>query len=257
MSRSKGPKRATSRPPTRRPNPRRRQLLITLAAALLVAAALIAVSRLSADSKSSNDSSSSAQGEVKGAAESRRLLAGIPQNGTVLGDPNAPVTLVEYADLQCPFCQQWALGTLPTLVEDYVRPGKLRIEFRGLAFIGPDSATALQNALAAGQQDKLWNVVDLLYQNQGQENSGWVTDELIDGIAASVPGLDADQLATDRSKPAINAQMAQAAAQANAAGVNQTPFFQIGGTGEPLHTLQFTSLEPKQFQDAIEAELGK
>ena len=101
------------------------------------------------------------------------------------------MTLVEYADLQCPYCAQWALDALPTLVEDYVKPGKLRIVFRGLAFIGPDSDKALRTAIAAGENDHLWDVVHGLYVHQGAENAGWVTDGLVTEIAAGVRGSTA------------------------------------------------------------------
>ena len=70
------------------------------------------------------------------------MLAGIPQNGIYLGNANAPVRLVEFADLQCPFCREYTLQTLPQLVQDYVRSGKVRMEFRDLAFLGKDSVTA-------------------------------------------------------------------------------------------------------------------
>src|SRR4051812_750117 len=68
-----------------------------------------------------------------------RAFPGIPQQGAALGRPTAPVTLVEYADLQCPYCAEWARRTLPVLASDYVRSGRLRIVFRGLAFVGPES----------------------------------------------------------------------------------------------------------------------
>src|SRR5512141_2096373 len=151
-------------------SPRRRHLLLAGGGALVVALALIGASRLSADSQPTDKPVPTQAGEVAGAGEITALLDGIPQQGTVLGKPDAPVTLVEYADFQCPYCAQWALGTLPALVRDYVRAGKLRIEFRGLAFLGPDSETALRAALAAGREDGLWNVVELLYANQGAEN---------------------------------------------------------------------------------------
>ena len=85
------------------------------------------------------------------------------------------MTLVEYADLQCPYCAQWSRETLPVLVDEYVATGKLRIVFHGLAFIGADSDKALRTAIAAGQDDHLWDVVHGLYASQGAENSGWVT----------------------------------------------------------------------------------
>ena len=71
--------------------------------------------------------------------------------------------------------------------------GKLRIVFNGLAFIGPDSDKALRTAIAAGQENHLWDVVHGLYARQGDENAGWVTDELVGEIAAGVPGLDGDE----------------------------------------------------------------
>ena len=89
----------------------------------------------------------------------------------MLGNPDAPVTLVEYVDLQCPYCAEWAVRTFPVLVSDYVRTGKLRIVFHGLAFIGPDSDTALRTALAAGREDRLWDVVAGFYVRQGAENA--------------------------------------------------------------------------------------
>ena len=77
------------------------------------------------------------------------MLAGIPQSGIYLGNPAAPVPLVEFADLQCPFCREYTLQTLPQLVQDYVRTGKVRMEFRNLSFLGKDSVTAGRAAAAA------------------------------------------------------------------------------------------------------------
>ena len=158
---------------------RRRGAFLAVGMGLAIGAALIAASLLSSRSGATAEPASMPAQALGGVAEVTPLLDGIPQDGTALGRPDAPVTLVEYADLQCPYCAHWAIGALPTLVEDYVRAGKLRIEFRGLAFIGPDSETALRTALAAGRQDRLWHVVEILYANQGRENSGWVTDDLI------------------------------------------------------------------------------
>ena len=100
----------------------------------------------------------------------------------------APVTLVEYADLQCPYCARWARDTLPTLVGDYVRAGRLRIVFHGLAFIGSDSDTALRTAVAAGPPNRFWDVVHGFYANQGAENAGWVTDTWSAGSPAACRG---------------------------------------------------------------------
>jgi protein-disulfide isomerase len=220
-----------------------------LAGAAALAAVLVAASLVGSRGEKAEPAAASP-------APAERTLAGIPQNGAVLGNPRAPVTLVEYADLQCPYCAQWALATLPVLVSDYVRAGKLRIVFRGLAFIGTDSHTALRTAVAAGRQDRLWDVVDALYRNQGVENSGWVTDELLAGMTARIPGLDAGRLHADREGPAVDRELRRAARAATSAGVRGTPAFQIGPTGGTLELVEPSSLGPEGLLPAIEAALA-
>lgn len=167
---------------------------------------------------------------IDGAATAA-LLRGIPQDGTMLGDPEAPVTVVEYADLQCPYCKTFALDTLPRLIDEYVRPGKVRLEFRGLAFLGQDSVEALRAVLAAGRQDRLWNVMDLLYANQGQENSGWVTTDLLRAVGAAVPGLDVERMLSEAATAPVQTAIERAQAQAAADGIEGTPSFTVARTG--------------------------
>ena len=114
----------------------------------------------------------------------------IPQNGSVLGSPTAPVTVVEYIDLQCPACQQFESQALPDLVSRYVRTGKVKIEARPIAFIGPDSIRGRAAALAAVAQNRMFNFAELLYFNQGPENTGWLDDDMVKAAASSIPGLD-------------------------------------------------------------------
>jgi protein-disulfide isomerase len=116
-------------------------------------------------------------------------LSGIPQAGNVLGSPSAKVTLIEYADPQCPACRAYTETMFPTLVDDFVRTGKAATEFRGFPFIGPDSVTAYRFLLAAGEQNRLWNLAEALYRNQGGENDGWVTDDLVRRLRADISGL--------------------------------------------------------------------
>jgi protein-disulfide isomerase len=188
-------------------------------------------------------------------ATTETVVSGIPQDGMALGRGDAPVTLVEYADLQCPYCAQFALGALPTLVERYVRPGKLRIEFRGLSFIGPDSHKALEFVQAASDEDHAWDVIDLLYQSQGTENTGWVTDELLDQIAAAA-GLDGEELRSRADDPEIQNRIEQTAAEASTRGVESTPTFLLGPTGGALNPLVVQSLDPQEFTAAIDEELA-
>ena len=161
-----------------------------LGAAVVVVAILVAVSSSGGGSTASTSSSASSSAPVAGAQASQSLLNGIPQKGLTLGNANAPVRVLEFADLQCPFCRDYTTGVMPGLVQKYVRTGKVRMEFHALAFIGPDSVRAARVAEAAGRQNKLWNVADLAYHNQGKENSGWATDAKLRSIAAAVPGLD-------------------------------------------------------------------
>jgi protein-disulfide isomerase len=194
---------------------------------------------------------------VPGATETAVLLDGIPQSGLVLGNPKAPVTLVEWADLQCPYCRQWSVVAFPQLVRDYVRPGKLQIVYRGLDFLGPDSNRALRAALAAGIQDRLWQFVDLTYRNQGVENSGWVTDELLHGIAGSVDGLDQDRLFAEAGSEGVLSAIAQAADAGTSAHVTGTPTFDLGKTGaKQFRRLNASGLTTEGFRQAIEQLLG-
>src|SRR3954451_20336105 len=107
---------------------------------------------------------------IPGATQVDALLRGIPQRGPWLGRATAPLTVVEYVDVQCPYCARFSDEIFPTVVKRYVRTGRVRILFRGLAFVGPDSVRGLRWATAAGRQNRLWNVVELLYANQGAEN---------------------------------------------------------------------------------------
>jgi protein-disulfide isomerase len=188
--------------------------------------------------------------QVRAAASTRALLAGIPQSGIALGRKDAPVTLVEFADLQCPYCGLWARDTLPVLVRKYVRAGTLRIEFSGLDFIGPDSATALRAAQAAGLSNRLWTVVELLYENQGTENTGWVTKPLLSQIL-DVAGLEPASVLQHLDDPRVQARIDAAQRESQTVGVPGTPFFTVGRTGGPQTPLQVRSLASPEFETAI------
>jgi protein-disulfide isomerase len=217
----------------------RRQPTLLVAAVVLLSATLIAASRIG-----------SGEAETRPAAVTHSPFAGVPQSGAALGDPSAPVTLVEYADLQCPYCADWARGTLPILVDQYVRPGKLRIVFHGLAFVGPDSEQGLRAAVAAGRQNLLWDVVHGLYLQQGPENSGWITEPLLDEIAGPKALAQSDDAWVTR-----RLQLASQAAEA--AGVTGTPSFQVGRTGAELRLVTVRSLGPEALRPAIESALAR
>jgi protein-disulfide isomerase len=184
------------------------------------------------------------------------IFSGIPQQGIALGRPTAPVTMTEFADLQCPFCREYTARVLPTLVRDYVRTGKVRMVFRDLAFLGEDSVTAGRAAAAAGAQNKLWQFIDAFYADQGEENSGYVTDSFIRDIAGKVPGLDVARLMRDRSAPFTLQQIQQARAEKNRLGVSTTPTFFLQRGRGPTQQLQFSDFKPSDFTGPIDSALG-
>jgi protein-disulfide isomerase len=183
---------------------------------------------------------------LAGIADVARRFSGVPQNGAVLGAPRAPVTVVEFADLQCPFCAQWDRDVLPALLKR-VRRGEVRLVLRPLRFLGPDSVKAAALAGAAAGQDRLWQVVDLFYRNQGAENSGYVTEAFQRRLAAAAPGLDVTSALAARSTPAAARLAETAEREATAAGVQSTPSFLAGRTGRPLKLLDTVSFDPDEF----------
>lgn len=226
---------------------RNRTLLIALGGAAVVAAVVIVGAVLLAGGDGDGSATTS---------PTTALLDGIPQDGVMLGDPEATVTLIEYADLQCPVCRRYSEDAFPTLVEEYVRTGKVKMEFRGLAFLGPDSVKALRHVVAAGFQDRLWQMEDTLYANQGAENSGWVTDELLREVGATIPGLDVDKMFADAPGQDVTTELDESAQQAEAANVQGTPWFFIQiGDDEP-YEIQPTSLTPEAFRPALDDALS-
>ena len=181
-------------------------------------------------------------------------LAGIPQDDRVLGNPAAKVMLIEYADPQCPACRFYAEEMFPTVVDEYVRPGKVTTEFRGFPFIGPDSVKALRFSYAAGLQDKLWEYQEALYRNQGGENDGWVTDDLLRELAGEIPGLDVDKLFSDAESEAITQQADAASGEAEAAGVQGTPSFFVKIGDAELYFIQVASVD--QMRAALDDALS-
>jgi len=173
----------------------------------------------------------------------------------ILGNANAPVTLIEYGDYQCPFCTQFFLQTQPQIVSNYVDAGKVRMVFRNFPFLGPESIAAAQAAECAEDQNKLWPYHDALYQAKvndeakgGGENDGSLNRTLFLKLAQDLNLNIADFTSClDTNKYA--SLVSQEKAAAAAAGVNSTPSFFVNGTA-------IVGAEPyTAFQQAIDAAL--
>jgi len=218
-------------------------------ACTVVAAIVVAI----AIGVSQSDSGPTAESLAKDTASTNALLDGIPQRGTSLGNPAAPVTLTEFADLQCPFCRQYSRDSFPALVRDYVRTGKVRMEFRALHFIGADSIVAARAAGAAGLQNRLWQFVDLFYRNQKDENSGYVRASFLRQIGGAA-GVDVARLERDATSQAVQQQLAAANGEADRAGIRSTPSFLVTKAGQQPVRLKSPSLG--DLRAKLDAALG-
>jgi protein-disulfide isomerase len=178
---------------------------------------------------------------LPGATRIDSLFRGIPQSGNVLGSAKAPVTMFEYLDLQCPSCRAFENDALPGLVSRYVRTGKVRIVRRPLAFIGPDSVRARLLAIAAGKQNRQYNLVSLLYANQGAENTGWLSDRLVAAAAGSIPGVEVQQLLAASDSGWAQDEATAFDGLAHAGGVASTPTILVGRSGAKPAVVQLQS----------------
>jgi protein-disulfide isomerase len=176
----------------------------------------------------------SAANGLPGAAGVETLFKGIPQSGLKLGSRSAPVHMVMYIDLQCPICQNYETTVTPTLISKYIRPGKVQLEIKPWAFIGPDSTRGQKAMFAAAEQNKAFQFAQVLYDNQGTENTGWLTDNMLIQIAGSVTGLNVPKLMADRNSAAIAQQVKDVSASAKADKVAGTPTVFVGhGAAKP------------------------
>ncbi len=232
-----------------RRNRRLRLLGIVLGAAVLLVLIAIAVS----------GGSGSSSRNVRGASLVNARFRGIPQTGITLGNPNAPVTLVEFADLKCPVCRDYTSSVFPQLVDRYVRTGKVRMVLQLQHFVGNqngDSERAARMGLAVAQQNRLWQFADLFYLNQRDETRTYVTDPFLRRIAARVHGLNVNRAFAARNQPAVTQALHDASDQFKAAGFRATPSFAVGKSGGTLTPLDYTSLSLSQFAGPIDKLLA-
>lgn len=206
----------------------RRQRLIKLASAVgflavVVVAVLIVVSQSGSDG---GDASS-----IDGAAEVRAELKGIPQQGLVLGDSSAKATLVEFGDLQCPVCKGYAEEIVSEVIESKVRSGETRIEFRNFTIIDEQSVDAAAAAIAAGEQGRGWDFLELFYRNQGIEATGYVTDEFLTAVAEAAGVPDIERWDASRESQGTIAAVEAETREAEALDLTGTPSFLVEGPG--------------------------
>ena len=200
-----------------------------------------------------NNPAPAAQGGVIASSTTNIMTLGT--RDAILGTANAPVTIVEYGDYQCPFCAQFFSQTEPLIVENYVNLGKARMVFRNFPFLGPESTAAAEAAECAEDQNQLWAYHNALYQAKvadeakgGGENDGIFSRALFVKLAQQI-NLNVMDFTTciDSNKYADEVSSEKSTAQA--LGVNSTPTFFINGQ-------QILGANPyADFQTTIDAAL--
>jgi protein-disulfide isomerase len=213
---------------------RRTRRLRMLGGAIGVAIAVVVVAIIVSSGGSSNSNPTSPANK-KNIAAVNSLLSGIPQAGTRLGSPNAKVTVTEFADLQCPICKAFSEGAEQQLISNDVRSGKVQLIYRSLSTAtgngpNPNIFPAQQAAaLAAGNQQKAWQYIQLFYKEQGQEGTDYVNTSFLSNIAHQVTGLNFATWSATRSSQTLINQVNQDQQQAASKGYNSTPTIVVRG----------------------------
>lgn len=230
---------------------RRGQLVgAALLAAMVIVGALIALGAFGGDDPAED---ASLVGGVRGVEETSALLAGVPQRGLVLGDPEAPVTIVEFSDLKCSACRGFVLEHQAAIVRDLVRTGKANVELRLLAIerFGEDGRRGRTAAHNLAATDQLWPLAELAYYNQGPSSEPWIDAALLRGFAKASPELRG---ATIDLQPTEGSRRYDAAADhlADALGVKSTPTVYVRPRGDQRPEA-FERVDVARFEDPAEA----
>lgn len=153
---------------------------------------------------------------------------GLEEHGRVLGPIDAPVTIIEYADFQCPFCRRVATSVLPTIEEEFILSGQAKLEMRPIAILGEESVLAAQAAECANDQGRFWDYHDTLYANQGRENSGAFSRENLKRFAKTL-GLDMQAFEACMDSDNYASKVMNDTQVARRQGINKTPTILVNG----------------------------
>lgn len=177
-------------------------------------------------------------------------------NGSpVLGDPNAPITLVEFGDYQCHFCNVHFHNTEHKLLENFVDSGKVKMIFKDFTIIGPDSVNAAHGAHCANDQDKFWEYHDILYNNWTGENNGWASSENLLKFAQSID-LDIDQWSDCMLEARHSQKIVDSSKDARDLGITGTPAFFVIGPDDKI--TKISGAKPyAHFEQIFLSELEK
>jgi protein-disulfide isomerase len=221
----------------------------------VVLAAVVVVVVLVAISSTSGGGAPSSKASRTTAAAVNSLLSGIPQSGTTLGSSTAPVTVTEFGDLECPFCAEFAKGAENTLISSDVRSGKVKLVYRSLETATQDPtlfSTQQTAAYAAGAQGRALNFIELFYNEQGEEDSGYVTSSYLDGLAKQIPGLDYSKWQSARTSSTYSDAVLADEQLAAKDNFNSTPTVVVSGP-KGSHPITSATIDYATLESAIQA----
>ena len=210
----------------------RRQRMVQFGVGGVLLAAIVVGVLIVVSQSGGGGSGSGSGGSAKNVADVglvEKQLAGLHQDSNVLGDPSAKATIVEFGDPQCPICKEFSEQVAPALISGPVRDGTAKYEFQPWLIIGPQSKPAARAAFAAGEQGKFWNYLTLFYRTQGEENSGYVTDDFMTSIAKGAGVPDIAKWNSDRNSTKYDSELSAISKQANQMGFTGTPTIYVKG----------------------------
>jgi protein-disulfide isomerase len=176
---------------------------------------------------------------ITGSEEVQQLLGGVRQDGRRLGNPDAPVTVTVFNDLQCAPCADYETGTVDPLIAQYARGDQVQFEFRHLSFGGAETTLAAGAAVAAAEQDREWQYLDLFFRNQSEIRSSRVTDSFLEEVANGLPEFDKGEWQDNLGTQATDATVAEDAQLADSLHLPfNAPSVVVTGPGTAQKILQ-------------------
>lgn len=172
-----------------------------------------------------------------------------------LGDENAPITMIEFGDYQCFYCNKFFHETESLILKNYVETGKVKIIFKDFTIIGPDSIAAANAAHCSSDQGKFWEYHDALYNNWGGENNGWASSENLLKFAKSI-GLNEESFVKCMIEKKYDQLVTASNNDARTLGLTGTPGFFIIGPDNQV--TKIPGAQPyESFQKIFDIELAK
>jgi protein-disulfide isomerase len=181
----------------------------------------------------------------------KQLSVDTTKGSPALGSESAQVTIIEFGDYQCPFCQKWNQDTKPLIEKNYINTGKAKLIYVDFPIVGPDSMKAHAGSYCANEQGLYWQYHDFIYTNQGHENDGWANAKNIKSMVTGIDELDMDLFSKCIDSGKYEDRIKENKNIASKNGARSTPsFIVIGPNGQEI---SITGAQPYSvFQKTID-----